>query len=376
MRLVIVAHAFPRWAGDVAGSFLGRLAENLVRHGHTVAVVAPADRGRGGRFTLGGVEVLQVRYASPERETLAYTGEMLRQAKSPMGAWTFLRLVRALAAGVRAEERRINAQLVHAFWWVPGGWAASGSALPVVLSLLGTDVTMMRLPPARMLARRVAARCACVTALSTYLAAHARRLLRMPGLDIVRIPVPVDVGRFAPSGSGGGGVVYLGRLTRQKRVDLLLRALHAVRLDVPVTIVGDGPARGELEDLTRALHLANVRFRGALPDEEIPAVLGSADAAAFPSRDEGLGLAAAEAQMSGVPVVATADGGGVLDLVHDGEGAFIVAPTPEAVGAALRRCLADPGMRAAAVSAGNRLRTQLSPDTIAAEFARVYARVA
>jgi glycosyltransferase involved in cell wall biosynthesis len=372
----MVTHAFPRWRGDVAGSFLARLAEALVARGHTVGVVAPADRGRGGRLELGGVEVLQVRYAAPEREDLAYTGDMARRARSPSGAWAFRALVRSLAGGARDEARRIGANLVHAFWWIPGGWAAVGVGLPVVVSLMGTDVALMRPWPARLLARRVLSRAARVTALSTFLAAETRRLVRLHSLQIDRVPVPVDTDRFQhPSTTGGGGIVYLGRLTRQKRVDLLLEAVHTAGIEVPVTIIGDGPNRAELEQRAHAMGLRNVRFRGILPDQEIPAVLGSADVAAFPSHSEGLGLAAAEALLLGVPVVATTDGGGVLDLVRDGAGACVVPPNPAAFGAALRRCLTDATVRAAAVRAGDELRTLLAPDAVAVQFEQTYAHV-
>lgn len=372
MRLVIVAHSFPRWPGDVAGSFLGRLAEALVVRGHTVAVVAPADHGRAGGETVQGVEITRVRYAASAREDLAYVGDMARRARSPSGALAFLGLVRALAAGVRHAIARINADLAHAFWWVPGGWAASGASVPVVLSLMGTDVTLMRPRPARLLARRVLGRAACVTALSTYLAGEARRIARLPALTIERVPVPADIARFEGRRDGGGGVVYLGRLSDQKRVDLLLDAVHAAGVRAPVTIIGDGPARPDLESRARTLGLDNVRFLGVLPDDAVPALVAAADVAAFPSRNEGLGLAAAEAQMLGVPVVATSDGGGVLDLVADGAGARVVPPDATSFGAALLDALGNPGLRAGAVLAGDRLRAELAPDAVARRFEQVY----
>lgn len=376
MRLVVVAHAFPRWPGDVAGSFLGRLADALVDRGHALTVVAPADRGRAVRQTVRGVEVVQVRYASPERENLAYTGDMARTARSLHGAWAFRGLIRALGAGVRREVARTDAHLVHAFWWVPGGWAAAGAPVPLVLSLMGTDVALMQPMPAALLARRVLGRAARVTALSSFLADQARRCVRLPALPIDRVPVPVDVDRFRQRSAGGGGIVYLGRLSGQKRVDLLLDAVREAGITAPVSIVGDGPARRELEDRAASLGLANVRFLGAVPDDDVPPLLAQADVAAFPSVREGLGLAAAEALLLGVPVVATTDGGGVLDLVQDGAGGRVVPPTPAAFGAALAEGLRDPGLRAGARLAGDRLRVELSPGAVAQRFEDIYREVA
>jgi glycosyltransferase involved in cell wall biosynthesis len=375
----MVAHSFPRWLGDVPGSFLLRLAEALVARGHQVAVVAPADRGKGGRVKLGGVELLQVRYAAAVREDLAYAGDMGARAKSPGGALTFYRLVRALRRGARDEASRIDADLVHAFWWVPGGWAASPLGLPQLISLMGTDVAMMRSLPGRVLARRVLSRATRLAALTTFLADEARRIIGRPHLAIERVPVPVDVDRFsAPAGPPAPrtGIVYLGRLTNQKRVHLLLDAVHAAAITAPVTIVGDGPARPELEAQVARLALRNVRFLGMVPDEDVPGLVRSAAVAAFLSEREGLGLAAAEAQMMGTPVVATTDGGGVLDLLTDGHGASVVAPTPQAIGAALSRLLADATAPDAAAAAGQRLRSELSPDGVAAAFERIYAQMA
>ncbi len=375
MRLVIVTHAYPRWSGDLPGSFLGRLAATLVARGHVVSVVAPSDHGRGGREQRSGVEILRVRYAAPDREDLTYSGDMARQARTLSGAWAFRGLLRAMRAGTRSEAQRIGADLVHAFWWVPGGWTVTGLGYPTVVSLTGTDVGLMASLPARLLARRVLTRAGRVTALSTFLAMEARRCLGLPDLVIDRVPVPADVDRFRRQDSGGGGIVFLGRLSPQKRVHLLLEAVHAAGIPNPVTIIGDGSARPELEQQARMLGLTNVRFPGALPDAEVLEVLAHADVLGFVPRNEGLGLVAAEALMLGVPVVTTTDSGGVLDLVQEGEGGCVVAPTAAAIGAGLRRCLTDISLRVSAAQVGNRLRQELNQDAIGQQFEQVYARV-
>ncbi len=375
-RIVVIAHSFPRFPGDVAGSFLGRLAEAQVRRGHTVSVVVPSDRGKADPYELGGARIIPVRYADAPREDLAYTGNMAASSAGLRGKWTFFSLVRALRDGARREADRIDADLVHAYWWVPGGWSAVGAGRPSLITLMGTDVAMMRSGAGRLLARRVLGRATMVCAISSFLAEEARRATGLRALSIDRVPVPVDVERFtAPPASRGEGIVYLGRLSPQKRVDLLLRAVKAAAITAPVTIIGDGPARKDLEELTRSLGLNAVTFRGTIPDPEVPPAIRGAAVAAFLSEREGLGLAAAEAQMLGTPVVAATDGGGVLDLIRDGEGAVIVEPTPDAVGRALRRCLDDQALRAGAARAGERLRRDLSPDGVAAQFDDLYERV-
>jgi hypothetical protein len=71
VRVVFLTHNFPRWPGDLSGSFLGTLAAALVRRGIAVSVVAPSDEGQGGEDEIGGVRVRRVRYASARGETLA-----------------------------------------------------------------------------------------------------------------------------------------------------------------------------------------------------------------------------------------------------------------------------------------------------------------
>jgi len=69
VRIVCVTHAYPRWDGDIPGAFVERLVLAQARRGHTVAVVAPADVGRGGREVRHGVMVERVRYAPARFET-------------------------------------------------------------------------------------------------------------------------------------------------------------------------------------------------------------------------------------------------------------------------------------------------------------------
>lgn len=374
----MVTHAYPRWEGDVAGAFIARLAEALIAGDHTVAVVAPADRGNARRFTLNGVDVVQVRYADAERENLAYTGAMTSSALTPSGFLAFLSLVGALAAGAEGEARRLQADVVHAHWWIPGGWAATrpGTRTPSVVTLHGTDVALLRGVPARLLGRRVLGRARCVTAVSTYLASEARRRTWRPRLPIDVVPLPIETAAFARRSGGGGGIAVLGRLTRQKRIDLLLRTMHGRRIAAPVTVVGDGPARAELERLAARLGLAQVRFVGAVPPARVPEALGDADVLAFLARHEGLGLAAAEALMLGIPVVAATDGGGVLDIVRDGAAGRVVPPGPDAVAAALQSLLGNAAARDAAHREGEALRARLSPAAVAHRFEEVYRRCA
>ncbi|HEY6962568.1 MAG TPA: glycosyltransferase family 4 protein [Gaiellaceae bacterium] len=151
-------------------------------------------------------------------------------------------------------------------------------------------------------------------------------------------PPPVDV---TPAPLVDGTFVFVGRLTEQKALPVLLDAIQRVdgaRLD----IVGDGPERAELE--RRAPD--RVRFVGALPRAGVLAHLAGARAAVLSSAWENLPHAAVEALAVGTPVVSTAVGG-VPEVVHDGENGLLVPPNdPDALALALRRVLEDDDLHA------------------------------
>ncbi len=123
-----------------------------------------------------------------------------------------------------------------------------------------------------------------------------------PGADFARAPAPEPL--FA----------YVGRLSPEKGVDLLLRAFARLRQSVPrarLRIVGDGPARAEIERHVARLGCDGaVELTGRLAPAAVEAALTDVWALVAPSLwPEPFGLVAIEATMRGVPVVASATGG-------------------------------------------------------------------
>ena len=377
MNVACLTHAYPRWEGDVAGAFIERLVRALTARGHGVHVVAPADAGKGGKELRQRVLVTRVRYAPARWETLAYRGTMVAAARSPAGFLLATSLVYRQARVVARLCREEQLELVHAHWWIPGGVSAWLTRRPYIVTLHGTDVALLEHSlPARVLARRVLRGAVVVTAVSSYLAERAARAAALDLDSIFVQPMPADTRAFARTSRGGGGIVTVGRLSPQKRIPLLLEAVALLRASdraLPLTVVGDGPERPALERRAAELGIADqTRFLGAVPPARVPDAIGDADVFAFPAVGEGLGLAAAEALMLGVPVVATHDGGGVTDIVPPNGGGRLVRPDARDLAEAIAELARDPDRRRLAAEAGAALRRRFEPAAVAERFEAVY----
>jgi len=133
----------------------------------------------------------------------------------------------------------------------------------------------------------------------------------------------------APLG-GEPRLAYAGRLSAEKGIDILLRAFARVLEAVSraqLEIVGDGPMRSDLEALAEQLGIRDrVEFTGSLSTAEMERQLDTAWVQAVPSKwDEPFGMVAIEAMMRGTAVVAS-DGGGLRDIVRNGQTGLLVSP--------------------------------------------------
>jgi glycosyltransferase involved in cell wall biosynthesis len=157
------------------------------------------------------------------------------------------------------------------------------------------------------------------------------------------VPNYIDAAAIGSKAAPGGDVVYVGRLSEEKGVDVLVEAVARSR-SLRATVVGDGPAREPLEHLTDELRVGDrVRFVGRLPAEEVLDALRAAAVAVVPSRwYENMPIAVLEAFAAGIPVVGT-DLGGLPELVDDGRhGALVPPDDPRALADALESFTTDP----------------------------------
>jgi glycosyltransferase involved in cell wall biosynthesis len=149
-------------------------------------------------------------------------------------------------------------------------------------------------------------------------------------------------------------IVAVGRLVPLKGYDVLLRAVASLRAtrDVRLTIVGDGPALGDLQTLATKLGIAGaVTFAG---NQSNPwRFVARADVFALTSRTEAFPSVLVETMSLGVPVLATDCSAGVRECLRDGACGLLVPPEdPGAIARGLERLFGDAELRAAFAVAG------------------------
>jgi glycosyltransferase involved in cell wall biosynthesis len=126
---------------------------------------------------------------------------------------------------------------------------------------------------------------------------------------------------------------------------LLAAALARLPLPWRLVVVGDGPARPDVEAALAPLPAGRVHVAGAVEPAALPPFYLGADLFAFPGLGEALGLVFVEAAAAGLPVVACAGPGPAAMVAPDG--GILTEPTPAAYAAALAALAPDPARRAA-----------------------------
>lgn len=210
-------------------------------------------------------------------------------------------------------------------------------------------------------ARRVLANAAAIICVSESLARRTRE--RLPAGLAGRVRVvgnAVDVHRFSPAHgvaktwSGPIRVMFVGRMIREKGVDVLLRAVTAfTRDEVELVIVGSqgfnaNASLSTYEQKLRALAdsvSVRVSFRPFVDRLALPGLLRSADVLVVPSRwAEPSGLTIGEGMATGLPIIASRVGG--IPEVLGPAGILVDPDDPRSLAAAIRRLARDPSLRA------------------------------
>ena len=393
MRLLhITPYYEDAWAYGGIPRVVSALAKGLARRGHEVTVCTTDASDRASRLatpaasarrpwppfkTPAGVEV---RVFPNFSNKLAYDLQFF----VPLGLGEFL----------RGHAGSFDVAHLHGCHNLPVSIAArrlARAAVPYLLSPHGTAPLIERRRIAKRifdltLGRGLMEGAARVLAVSE---AERRQLVAL-GVSPAIIRVlgnPLDLSEFddapergqfrARAGLGAEPLVlFLGKLTPRKRVDVLLRAFaQLARPNARLVIAGNDMGHGHaLRDLARRLDLGSrVSFAGLLKGRERLEALADADVVAYPSQHEVFGLVPVEALLCGTPVIVADDSGSGEIVDRTGAGRVVKPGDVAGLAQTIAEVLDAPAVwRKAAVAAQGPLRQLFGVDAVCERLEAFY----
>lgn len=161
---------------------------------------------------------------------------------------------------------------------------------------------------------------------------------------IYLIPIGIDTNKFKPrkseTASRSFRLLFVGRMTSQKGIDVLCQSVsivnqdHDLQKNMQFIMAGSGPMSHMIEKLSK--QYKNVQYLGRVPDGKLPEIYRSSDVLLMPSRSETFGIVAIEAQASGLPVIATNIPGPREILVDGVTGRLMRSNNPATLALAIR----------------------------------------
>ncbi|MGZ4356984.1 MAG: glycosyltransferase, partial [Gaiellaceae bacterium] len=260
----------------------------------------------------------------PDHEWFLPAMPLAWRLRKPVGAVdAVISSSHACAKGVRMAQGIPHLCYCHTPMRYAWDFDAEAARFPVALRA----AARASMPLFRRWDRETARRVTCFLANSS---AVAERIAHCYGRSAQVVHPPVGTDFFTPGDVRGDAFLYVGRLVSYKRPDLVIDAFG----DLPyrLVVVGDGGMRRELE----ARATANVFFLGEVSERELRSLYRTARALVHVG-EEDFGIAMAEAQACGTPVVALARGGARDIVEHERTGWLVPEQRVELVRAAVRR---------------------------------------
>ena len=355
MAPLVTAIREPQRGGSQA--FVSDLARGLASRGHDVHVYAASGS------EIPGVEVVDT---GIDPRSLAGT---LYRASGPAagepGEAGAASAADSAFATAYTAMRAARYDVIH-------NHAFDAPAVRLATALPAPVVHTLHLPPDQAVsaALRQAARCSrppAVAAVSDFQAGAWRRVVPV---DAILPPYP-PTGVIAWSGTAGRGALYAGRLSPEKGTAEAIDIARAA--GVPIDIYGDVYDPGySREQIDPRRNWPGVTVHPGVPRASLWEAMARAAVVLYPARwDEPFGMAAAEAQACGTPVVAFRRGG-LSEVIMDGVTGFLVRPDDVAAAAEAVSKAAGISRLACREHAEGRLDLELSLDA----HERLYRRVA
>lgn len=350
MKILLINH-FPL-AGSGSGTYTKNLAISLANQGHEVTIILPENTV--DYEDVPGVRLKPV-FFTPEDGSEAPTGALPFNfpcfTTHPRSTYDFGSRTKeetelyldAFNKVLDEEILKNRPDVIHGqhIWMLSS--LAAGKGIPLVLTAHGTDLMGYdRWPEFRIYAKRAMDAASAVISISKDNLELVKERFPEAENKIIMMRNGYDPGVFHPSSvsadevlekyglkkddyEGKRIVIFAGKLTHAKGVDVLLRAAklyESQAADTITLIVGDGEEMSSLRSLAAELELKSVRFLGNVDQKALCDLYNVSDVDMVPSRKEAFGLVALEAMACGIPVIASREGG-LPDFVKDEVGCLV-----------------------------------------------------
>jgi glycosyltransferase involved in cell wall biosynthesis len=389
-KILFLTQSFIRNKEDISSAYLFVLAKELKKLGYEILVLAPHEKGLKKHEVIDDVVIYRFRYMWERYQKIAYSGSMQEIVKkSIFNRLIFVFFLFFFFLKGLILIRRFDVGLIHAHWWVPSGLVGAMLSFfcqkPLIITSHGTDLRILKNSESSFfLGKEVFRKAGHITVVSNFLKDKLLSELKLSEEKVSVIPMPTNPEKIKILKNRGDNknkiILSVARYIEQKRLNVLIQALSELKsknVDFEALLIGDGPERENLIQLTEELNLTSrVKFLGLVSQQTLNEFYNVCNICVLVSVEEGFGLVLAEALLCKKPVIG-ANSGGIPDIIQDGMTGILVPPDDApALADAIRRVLTDEELAHRLANQGYEfVQKNLIPENIAKKFADVYRRI-
>ena len=395
ISIILLTSSYPSSLDVINRNFMTDFAESLTKKRIHVYIICPHQPNLPYREELKKITIIRFPYwFTTYGEKFGGGGGMIpsmrRSLLSVVQLIPFC-ICQFIVTMNTIKKEDIN--LIHSHWIIPQGLIGAVirliTGIPHIVSIHGTDIHLIH-------SHRVAYPLIKIISLySNYITTNSSYTYRLL-MDIIHqrksntciIPMGIFPDEYYSNlniDKKEKTILFIGRLIAWKGVNHLIAAMNEVILrvhNVQLKIIGNGPARAELKQLTRMMKISShVQFLDNIDRGQLLLHYKKADLFVLPSitvdgQTEGLGVVLLEGMASGVPVIGS-NTGGIPDIIDDGVNGLLVPPgDPEALASAIMKILNNHELAEKFAQEGLRtVKERFSWDKISDQFIEIYQEV-
>ena len=305
MNILVLNYEYPPMGGG-AGNAAKYISEHMASQGHSVHVITMRHKSLPPSETINGVAIHRI--------------SSLRRKLNQSNVIEMLSFIVSAIFRYRKTLRGWSPDVSIAFLGLPSGavswWLKKRRRIPYIVSIRGGDVPGTQPEQLKLYHALCKPFIKTIWRNAQFVVANSLGLRdlaleTLPDKDILFIPNGVDLSIFKPGETQHDTstlhLLFVGRLSREKRVDLLIHALAAIHHESwDLSIVGDGPESSTIKSLIAQRGLSDrISCTGWLDKATLLKTYQRSDIFVFPSTSEGMPNVILEAMACGLPVVTT-----------------------------------------------------------------------